>query len=136
MSNIGVSRNVEITLSGPLFDGRAEEAMGQLGDTVMDRVADYAVDEIRSDVRFLAERRTGNYEQNVVVYRTADSRIVSDSWIVYGPWLEGVANRNATTTFKGYSMFRRTVQTIRSEDVIERTGDEVFREMRGEFENG
>jgi len=37
---------------------------------------------------------------------------VHDSDIVYGPWLEGVSSRNLTTSFKGYSTFRKVAQQI------------------------
>lgn len=130
-----MSSNIEVAVSGPLFDGRAGEAMDQLGDTVLDRVSDYAVDEIRRVVRDRAKRRTGTYESNVRVNPTAHegSRLVTDSSVVYGPWLEGTASRNTRTDFKGYAMFRRTVQAIRSQGVIERIGGEVFSEMKGDF---
>lgn len=33
-------------------------------------------------------------------------RSIWDSYVVYGPWLEGVGSRNRTTRFKGYAAFR------------------------------
>ena len=42
----------------------------------------------------------------------ASDVVVHDRRIIYGPWLEGVGSRNATTRFKGYSSFRRAFQEL------------------------
>jgi hypothetical protein len=44
---------------------------------------------------------------------------------VYGPWLEGVGSRNATTRFKGYRAFRKAANAL--ERHIEDLGDRIFR---------
>lgn len=33
--------------------------------------------------------------------------------LIYGPWLEGVGSRNATTRFKGYFVFRQATTKLR-----------------------
>lgn len=38
--------------------------------------------------------------------------VVTDGGIVYGPWLEGAGSRNQTTRFKGYRMWRTTLQNM------------------------
>ena len=50
---------------------------------------------------------------------------IHDSEVVYGPWLEGTSSRNASTRFKGYSMFRRARQQLDREK-----NDIVSRQMR------
>ena len=44
---------------------------------------------------------------------------------VYGPWLEGVGSRNATTRFKGYWAFRKATSAL--DHAIEEIGDRLFR---------
>lgn len=56
----------------------------------------------------------GNYLRNVhSVVKELHARI-DDSGVLYGPWLEGVGSRNATTRFKGYASFRRVAQWLQS----------------------
>lgn len=50
---------------------------------------------------------TGNYRRNLSTQINSLNAVISDGGVVYGPWLEGVSSRNATTRFKGYSAFRR-----------------------------
>jgi hypothetical protein len=37
---------------------------------------------------------------------------VTDSGVIYGPWLEGTGSRNRTTRFKGYATFRKAAQEL------------------------
>ena len=55
---------------------------------------------------------TGNYRRNMHSEVRNLAGFITDSGVIYGPWLEGVGSRNATTRFKGYSMFRRTAQHL------------------------
>ena len=54
----------------------------------------------------------GNYRRNIHGEVQETQGRIDDSGVVYGPWLEGVGSRNATTRFKGYSSFRRTAQKM------------------------
>lgn len=56
---------------------------------------------------------TGNYRRSIhgELENSLHGR-VHDSNIVYGPWLEGISSRNATTRFKGYAMFRNATQQL------------------------
>lgn len=55
---------------------------------------------------------TGNYRRNMHSEVRELTALISDSGVVYGPWLEGIGSRNATTRFKGYAMFRRTSEWL------------------------
>ena len=60
-------------------------------------------------------RQTGHYRRGIhTVLRGLLGRI-DDSNSVYGPWLEGVGSRNATTRFKGYHSFRRVANELQQE---------------------
>jgi hypothetical protein len=64
--------------------------------------------------------QTGHYNRSIHgrVMRNMNGEI-SDSGVVYGPWLEGVSSRNQSSRFRGYSIFRRT------KDTLERISGEV-----------
>ena len=55
---------------------------------------------------------TGNYRRNVNGIVRDLNGLITDGGVVYGPWLEGVGSRNASTRFKGYAAFRRTGQWL------------------------
>lgn len=50
--------------------------------------------------------------------------------IIYGPWLEGVGSRNASTRFKGYFMWRRTAQAMDRSGMLEVARPIVDRAVR------
>lgn len=50
---------------------------------------------------------TGNYRRNVLGKRQGLEAIITDSGVVYGPWLESGKSRRPTR-FKGYHAFRQT----------------------------
>jgi hypothetical protein len=35
--------------------------------------------------------------------------------VVYGPWLEGTSERNRSTRFKGYRLWRKTAQRLQDD---------------------
>ena len=55
---------------------------------------------------------TGNYRRNINGMVRDLSGLITDGGVIYGPWLEGVGSRNASTRFKGYAAFRRTAQWL------------------------
>lgn len=107
----------EVRVSGPLFDGRAGRITAAMCDDIEEDIADQGVNDVRQIIRQSAERRTGNYERHVQSDRARGDRVVNDSGIVYGPWLEGVSRRNASTRFKGFTAFRRTAQRLQARAV-------------------
>lgn len=97
---------------GPLFDGRLERAIDQgLQDGLRD-VAQEGVDLVRRRLAGVLRHPTGHYESMVQAERATPDYAVTDGGIVYGPWLEGVSERNRTTRFKGYATFRRTTAEL------------------------
>ena len=58
---------------------------------------------------------TGHYRRSIHAVTSHLQGIITDSGVVYGPWLEGVSNRNITTRFKGYASFRRVGETLKGD---------------------
>lgn len=107
----------EVNLSGPLFDGRATRVTHRMAEDIGDALADAGVDGVRQVIDMSARHRTGNYNRHVQTDRAMGDRVVNDSGIVYGPWLEGTSRRNVSTRFRGYSAFRRTAQRLQARSV-------------------
>jgi len=58
--------------------------------------------------------------------------VISDSGVVYGPWLEGVGSRNQATRFKGYAIFRRTRDKLQrlSRDILDKHVKKALGKLR------
>lgn len=108
---------VKVTVSGPLFDGRAQAAVARYVDDTRDTLAARAEDMVLAELGMVLRHPTGYYEGEITTDRvTPDTDRVSDGGVVYGPWLEGVGSRNSPVTrFAGYGHWRRTKDAIARE---------------------
>lgn len=113
---------IEVTARGPLFDGRLERGIAQGLEDGLDQVAKDGVNLVRMRLHGVLRHPTGHYESVIQTDRAGASRDITDGGIVYGPWLEGVSERNHTTRFKGYATFRRTTAEVdrRAGGIVER----------------
>lgn len=100
---------------GPLFDGRAAAAIDAFTVDAENAVAEAGVNEVRQTLSGSLKNPTGFYESQIQTERRADTTLVTDGGVVYGPWLEGTSSRNTTTRFKGYAAFRRSVQRVQAQ---------------------
>lgn len=92
--------------------------------------ADYALWRVKSYNAADFKRPTGAYKSRLHVERRSLHPIVTDSGVIYGPWLEGVGRRNAATRFKGYHHWRRATQDLQR--AITRIAEQVLtRALRG-----
>jgi hypothetical protein len=109
--------SAEVRMTGPLFDGSAARTVDLICDDVEDQIGQTVFDAVRQRLRTVLVNPTGYYESRVQVNRQSDSLVISDSGVVYGPWLEGTGSRNGRSRFKGYATFRKVSQQIASEAV-------------------
>lgn len=105
----------EVIRTGPLFDGRAEAAAARYADEAEDALAREAENRIRARLGDVLKHPTGHYEGAIHTDRAVADLVVTDTPVVYGPWLEGVGSRNQTTRFKGYHTFRLVTQRLDAE---------------------
>jgi hypothetical protein len=107
-----------VTMSGPLFDRRAGEAVRAFLLDSQREVAEEGRDLVRdigqASFRYESGPPTFHFRDNVRVSRTFGSFVVRDD-VIYGPWLEGISQRNQTTRFKGYALYRRAAQLLGSQ---------------------
>ena len=100
--------HIATTHRGPIFDGRARRAAADFTDEWEEDLADFALGLIKDSFHMHFKHPTGYYESHVKVRNDMGGHpVVQDGGLIkYGPWLEGVGSRNATTRFKGYHSFR------------------------------
>lgn len=99
---------------GPMFNGGARRAADDFVDDWEDESAEEALGLIRDSFHMHFKQPTGYYESHVRIKNANDGHpVVTDGGLIkYGPWLEGVGSRNATTRFKGYHSFRNAARII------------------------
>lgn len=103
---------VTVRLTGPMFNGQAQQAAAQMMAEAADEVARIGEADVQVKLRSVLRNPTGRYQGSIVVERQANDRVIYGDRLVYGPWLEGVGSRNKTTRFKGYATFRLVAQTL------------------------
>ncbi len=111
-----------VVLSGNLFE-RPQPILDYHVGVMTKELAEQAQLAVKfqgqSSFRYEHSAPTGEWLRSVKTRQSRESTgrfqsgwDVHDSGIIYGPWLEGVSDRNKTTSFKGYSMFRKVAQQI------------------------
>jgi len=101
---------VDVRVSGPVFDGRADAAVRDFCDEAERDIAAQAYSEVMTNLNQSIKNPTPNYEMQITVTKTASGRVVHDRGVVYGPWLETGAGRR--TRFRGYHSFARARAAI------------------------
>lgn len=94
------------TSPGPIVDRSEQDMLEAVGEETVRMV------QARLDV--VLRNPSGNYRSRIQYEGKQNMGEVTDSRVVYGPWLEGVDSRNRTTRFRGYSTFRLVGQQIDS----------------------
>lgn len=122
-----------VTVSGPLFDGTSLRIVAKMIDDVDHTLADAGVNLVQYQLEQNLQNPTGFYESNIVTERHRPDYLVTDSGVIYGPWLEGTGSRNQTTKFKGYSSFRKAAQQLnQAADLItQRVVDKYVKQLNG-----
>jgi hypothetical protein len=101
----------EITIGtkahGKIFDRVQTNMMiDRLVEDINEEIADYGYFLLQTRLDVVLRNPTGYYQSRIKVERMGKDRILTDSNIIYGPWLEGTSFRNQATRFKGYHSFR------------------------------
>jgi hypothetical protein len=127
----------DVITSGPVFDGRAHSAVLDYLSHLDRQVAQDGATRIRvylpTQYKYLGHsggprgrdsfprdepghgNGPGYYERQVHAEAAVDQWRVTDSGVIYGPWLEGASERNAAYRFPGYHAFRKIAQELDKE---------------------
>lgn len=119
---------VSVSTEGPIFDGSAIAAVRSFVDESEPTLSSQGARDVRARLKTVLRNPTGYYESRI----THDRDTVSDGNVIYGPWLEGVGERNRTTRFKGYATFRLVAQAL--EQKAERVLQPQIRRMLGRMQ--
>ena len=104
-----------VTVSGPLADGSARNILNEWLDESKRKIADYAVRQLQAVHMDKTGRATGHYQSEIRTSLLAYNDVLIHDPVVYGPWLEGTSERNRSTRFKGYHLWRRARDETRRE---------------------
>lgn len=102
----------QVIIRGPVFDGRAGRSAADFCRELEYVVGWQAHAEGRQIMDASFRNPTPYYEVQTTVERTSQGMVFHDRGIVYGPWLEGVSQRNQASRFKGYHAFRRATLAV------------------------
>ncbi|MFK0018195.1 hypothetical protein [Streptomyces sp. NPDC090798] len=92
--------DVSTSSRGPLFDGRARAAANAYINRLERDLAEEGLNILRGEMHRVFRNPTGYYESRCKVI---EGHKISDSRVVYGPWLAGIGSRNfPATKFRGY----------------------------------
>jgi hypothetical protein len=124
----------EITVHarGPIFDGTSALARRRAIHEGVDDIARHAKTEWLANLDSSIRHQTPYYTTKVTIDEVGyfEERVWDDN-VIYGPWLEGVGSRNATTRFKGYASLRRAYQEVDrlAPEIMERAIERRIREI-------
>jgi hypothetical protein len=124
---------VDVDPRGPLFDGRAEQAVADAANDAEKAVATLGASMVRSRMAQVFRNETPFYRFANVAKQHPPGWIIWDQdKTVYGFWLEGVGSRNRTTRFKGYRTYRIITQQLRAK--AQTIADGVVRRYMGRMQ--
>jgi len=128
-----LSIRTRVQYDGALFSVRGRRLFNRYQDEVEQEGAEWALGEVKRNFHTHFVHPTGYYESRVEIHNSSTGPEVWDgghAGPVYGPWLEGVGSRNATTRFKGYWSFRKAATRLEA-----RIGGMADRLFRLKYEN-
>lgn len=103
----------DVEVSGPFFQPGADIVTAAYVRRAEERVAEAAETRVNTLEHVYFKKPTGYYERHTTTRAMADYHLVTDSGVIYGPWLEGEGSRNfPVTRFKGYAIFRTVAQSM------------------------
>ncbi|TMC47636.1 MAG: hypothetical protein E6J20_19405 [Chloroflexi bacterium] len=109
---------IHVSTRGPLFTGVAEAELAATVTAVQREIAEYAEYQWQMNMTasFQHPSDPPRYQSHVNVHPRGSDLVVDDGYpgsgLLYGPWLEGVGSRNATSRFKGYFALRRAASSV------------------------
>lgn len=107
---------VEVNVSGPIFDGRADAAVSDFLEEAKDDIGQQAHADVMRLLNANIKHPTPYYETQITTERRGSNVVVHDRGIIYGHWLEGTGSRNAPVTrFPGYHSFRDATELVLAE---------------------
>ena len=114
---------VDVRVSGPIFDGRAEAALTAFVEEAKRDVAAQAYSEWMTNLNRSIRHPTPYYETQVTVTQRGADQVVNDRGVIYGQYLEDGSHGARPTRFRGYYSRDRAVATLepKVQGIVEHT---------------
>lgn len=104
--------NIETIVTGPVLAGHPTEVVDIFMHAMESDLSAEGLRRVHDRLGRVLKHPTGYYESRVIRTTRGSGYAVTDSRVIYGPWLEGTGSRNQTTRFKGYRTFRTVGQQL------------------------
>jgi hypothetical protein len=105
--------NINVRENGTIFSAAgSHRVMAGMTDKIEKDVAREGYNDVQRALGEVLRHPTGYYQSRVTVHAHGGDMEVDGDNVIYGPWLEGVGERNRTTRFRGYFTFRRVAQAL------------------------
>lgn len=108
---------VEMSDSGPVFNGTAAREMKRTANQWTESLAKTGAADIRTTQNNTFRTQTPHARLQTEAAAEAPGWKIWDKDLVYGPWLEGTGSRNRTSRFKGYGIWRAAAARIQQRAV-------------------
>jgi hypothetical protein len=105
----------DVGISGPLGNGSAGNALSDWATATAKALGDQGADMLRAFPMDKTGRARGGFQANLHPVQQGPQVTIMAPMIegvTWGPWLEGTSQRNSSTRFKGYHLFRKTRQEL------------------------
>lgn len=112
-----------VVVDGPLADGSAKDILHEWLDESKQKIAEYAVRQLDAVHMDKTGRATGHYQSEIRSALLTYHDVLIHDPVIYGPWLEGTSERNRSTRFKGYHLWRR------ARDVTQREAGNIAQDL-------
>jgi hypothetical protein len=129
--------DVQADITGPIGDGTADRALQDWAKATAKALGDEGVKILRAWPMDKTGRAHGGFEnalnateESPGLVRIKGPQIAGVAW---SPWLEGTSQRNRSTKFKGYGLFKKTQAQLdeAAPDVGQRELDRVLPRIGG-----
>lgn len=127
-----MANEVTVSAHGAIFDGMASVEVARFLNRAVDEVTQVGVNDVHARLGEVLRHPTGYYESHIRSSSVGSDRVINDSGVIYGPWLEGTGSRNfPRTRFKGYSTFRIVKQELQGKipEIVRPLLDELSGEL-------
>lgn len=129
--------DVDVDISGPLADGTADNALQEWAANTAKALGDEGTRLLKAFPMNKTGRSRGGFQENLhPVQKGPEVTIFAPMirGITWGPWLEGTSERNRSTRFKGYHLFRKTRQQLQqmAPDIGQAELDKLMSRIGGE----
>lgn len=127
----------QAVIEGPIGDGRATEATREWSRRVSQELGEEGVRQLRAFPMDKSGRSHGNFRRTLAVMRKSPAEVripgVQERGIVWASWLEGTSERNRSTGFKGYRLFRKARKALdeKAPEIGQKALDELLPEIGG-----